>query len=482
MTTNSLPPYLTGNAGRALRAYLDSLNNYVLSVSVSGTSGQISVSNGSFTGGLPAVISMASNPVIPGTGSITVPSGTTAEEPTVGNAKVRYNTTTNKLRAGINGAWDTILTLGDVGTIDHNALLNYVAAQHIDWTSTSSNFQTSGTITGSSGAVNFASASSLTIPNGTGPTVSGTGQLAMDTNGNGSTITTGILLGYDGTRTLYFPGATNYPTSDNDVPAYDSATNSVLWQAQTGGGGVTDGDKGDITVTGSGATWTIDNDVVTYAKMQNVSATDKILGRSTAGAGDVEEITCTSFARTVLDDTDAATARTTLGVVDASTSVKGIASFNSNFFSASSGDISRLTQYFRVARGTAQSISNATYTKVQYATEDSDTSSIFDSVTNYRATPTTAGLWQFSAGALFASMTDAKQFSIHIAKNGSIIFGAWNSSGVTTDQGMACSCTATANGTTDYFEVFVYQASGGSINLLADARWNYFHGTFLGPS
>lgn len=55
--------------------------------------------------------------------------------------------------------------------------------------------------------------------------------------------------------------------------------------------GVTDGDKGDITVSASGATWTIDNDAVTYAKMQNVSAASKLLGKGDSGAGDVEEIT-----------------------------------------------------------------------------------------------------------------------------------------------------------------------------------------------
>jgi hypothetical protein len=53
---------------------------------------------------------------------------------------------------------------------------------------------------------------------------------------------------------------------------------------------------------------------VTYAKIQNVSATDKLLGRSTAGAGVVEEIPLTAAGRALLDDADAAAQRTTLGL------------------------------------------------------------------------------------------------------------------------------------------------------------------------
>ena len=59
-------------------------------------------------------------------------------------------------------------------------------------------------------------------------------------------------------------------------------------------------------------TRTIADDNVTYAKIQNVTATDKLLGRATAGAGDIEEITCTPFARTILDDVNATDVRTTI--------------------------------------------------------------------------------------------------------------------------------------------------------------------------
>lgn len=55
-------------------------------------------------------------------------------------------------------------------------------------------------------------------------------------------------------------------------------------------GSLSDGDKGDITVSSSGAAWAIDNDVVTYAKMQNASAGNVALARAAATSGDFSEV------------------------------------------------------------------------------------------------------------------------------------------------------------------------------------------------
>lgn len=55
-------------------------------------------------------------------------------------------------------------------------------------------------------------------------------------------------------------------------------------------GGVSDGDKGDITVSGGGATWTIDANSVGNDKLRQV-VTAVIKGRLTAGIGNVEDLT-----------------------------------------------------------------------------------------------------------------------------------------------------------------------------------------------
>lgn len=73
---------------------------------------------------------------------------------------------------------------------------------------------------------------------------------------------------------------------------YDAASHTFRLGAASGG---------DITRAANSLTYTINNDAVTYAKMQNVSATNRFLGRITAGAGDTEELTGTQ-ATTLLDN------------------------------------------------------------------------------------------------------------------------------------------------------------------------------------
>lgn len=81
------------------------------------------------------------------------------------------------------------------------------------------------------------------------------------------------------------PNVPTVPTSDSSTKAASTAFVKAVLSTVT----LADGDKGDITVSGNGSTFTIDNGAVTLAKMANVNS-GVFLGRTSAGAGSVEAL------------------------------------------------------------------------------------------------------------------------------------------------------------------------------------------------
>ena len=149
--------------------------------------------------------------------------------------------------------------------------------------------------------------------------------LNQSTTGSAATLTTGRTIGATGDATgtsAAFNGSANasipltLATVNSNVGSFGSSTlvpvitvngKGLVTAVSTvavsgGGGGVSDGDKGDISVTASGATWTIDAGVIGTAKL----------------GGDI-----TAAGTALLDDASATAQRATLGLGTAATAATG---------------------------------------------------------------------------------------------------------------------------------------------------------------
>lgn len=114
-----------------------------------------------------------------------------------------------------------------------------------------------------------------------------------------------------------FTGVPAAPTASPGTDTTQVATTAFVTAAVAGAGGVSDGDKGMMTVSGGGTVWNIDDGVVTLAKMANL-AQDQFIGRTTASTGVPQTATISAAARTVLDDASVGAMVDTLGGAAAS--------------------------------------------------------------------------------------------------------------------------------------------------------------------
>ena len=129
---------------------------------------------------------------------------------------------------------------------------------------------------------------------------------------------------------------------------------------------------------------------------------------------------------------------------------------------------------FGAWNSTVTSTSTGTYTKILFQTEEFDTNNNFASST---FTPTVAGYYQLNAAITLASPV-AGLVITNLYKNGTSfkrLAATTNSSAY----GSNGSALVYANGTTDYFEIYCFQNSGGSINTNADQAASYFNGLLV---
>lgn len=126
---------------------------------------------------------------------------------------------------------------------------------------------------------------------------------------------------------------------------------------------------------------------------------------------------------------------------------------------------------FGAYQSAAQAIASATFTKVQLQTEEYDTANAFDSTTNFRFTPLVAGYYQVSGRTAFA--VGQTSHICFVYKNGT--------SHKRGTMGTLIASTVASlvflNGTTDYVEMYIYQASGASQNLVIAGEETYFNAT-----
>jgi hypothetical protein len=179
---------------------------------VSGTTNQIDVADSSGVLGGP-IISISSDPILPGTGSFTVPKGTTAQRPVGIDGMIRYNSEDQLFELYTTGSWKNIST-GGIALINTGTGL------------TGGPITTSGTISIDSTVVTLTGTQTLTNKtiSGANNTLSNIGNASL-TNSSVTIGTTSLSLG--GTA-LTLGGLTSVAVTQDPTSALQLATKQYV--------------------------------------------------------------------------------------------------------------------------------------------------------------------------------------------------------------------------------------------------------------
>jgi hypothetical protein len=133
------------------------------------------------------------------------------------------------------------------------------------------------------------------------------------------------------------------------------------------------------------------------------------------------------------------------------------------------------------AAAVLQTITPGSQQKVLFQTEEFDTNSNY---TNSIFTPTVEGYYQLNAEVRLDGASGTGEMMIVIWKNGAGYKRGTNQQGTQIAANfwaMQVSSVVYANGTTDYFEIYVQQGSGGNVSVTAvnDPSITWFNGCML---
>tara|TARA_R100000951_G_scaffold112497_1_gene112927 strand:- start:16 stop:507 length:492 start_codon:yes stop_codon:yes gene_type:complete len=121
------------------------------------------------------------------------------------------------------------------------------------------------------------------------------------------------------------------------------------------------------------------------------------------------------------------------------------------------------TPYFSAGSSSYTSVAHNTYTKLAFNSEIYDPQSTYDHSSNYRFTPNVSGKYLIFAHAFMNTGDNFEFFGIRLYKNGSGGFSSFTSN--EDHNHVFITSLVTANGSSDYFEIFGMQQGGTTYNM-----------------